>query len=122
MKRYALLLCLLLPIGCATATAPTPPTAPTAPLAGSVNQFDADSYKTLMVIQASYNSLLSSYKANPTGLTNLKAPLDQIAQDYNLAESAWQAYHATAVATTPPSPAVTAALNKVQSDISKVTP
>lgn len=120
IHRLVLALFLIVPLGCNPATAPTPPTAPI--LQGAKNAFDQDSYKTLMVVQASYNNLLASYRANPTGLANLKAPLDQIAMDYNFAESTWQAYHAQATATTPPSPVVTAALAKAQRDLNKVGP
>jgi hypothetical protein len=118
MKKLALLaaylalpLCLM--TGCKTATTTTPPLAP-----GALNSFDQTSYQTLMAVQAAYNSLLGSYKANPTGLANLKAPLDQIAQDYNLAELAWQTYHAAATAAN--QTAVTSALTKVQTDLASV--
>lgn len=117
MKKLALCLCLMLPLGCKTATTPTPPLAP-----GALNTFDQTSYQTLLAVQAAYNNLLASYKANPTGLAALKAPLDQIATDYNLAELTWQTYHAAATAAN--QAAVTAALTKVQTDLAavKVTP
>jgi hypothetical protein len=84
-----------------------------------VNQFDQTSYQTLLAVQATYNSLAASYKANPTALSGLRAPLDQVAQDYNLAYLAWEAYHSAA--TTANQTALTTALTKVQTDISAVT-
>jgi hypothetical protein len=88
---------LMLPLGCVKATSTTPAAAL---VPGAVNSFDQTSYTTLMTAQASYNSLLASYKANPTVLASLKAPLDAAAIAINLAEQAWQVYHAVAAATT----------------------
>jgi hypothetical protein len=115
MRRFLLCLPLLFALGCAKATAPTPPPPP---LAGAVNQFDSESYKTLIAVQATITSLNASYKANPTGLASLKPILDQAATDYNLADSLWQAYHAAATAAN--QAALTAQLTKVQSDLAKV--
>lgn len=112
MKKLVLLLCLL-PLGCRTATAPPPPL-----ITGALNTFDQDSYKTLLAVQASYNSALGSYKANPTGLSALKAPLDQVATDLNLAELAWQTYHAAATAAN--QAALTTSLTKVQTDLASI--
>lgn len=117
LARLSVFLALPLMFGCRAATAPPVPLAP-----GAVNQFDQTSYQTLLAVQAVYNSLAASYKANPTQLSALKAPLDQAATDYNIAEIAWKAYHAAA--TTANQTVLTAALTKVQTDIStiKVTP
>ena len=97
--KAALFLCLLLPLGCAKATSTTPAAAL---VPGAINQFDQTSYATLMTAQASYNSLLASYKANPTVLASLKAPLDAAASSINLAEQAWQIYHAAAASASTP--------------------
>ena len=121
MKLRVLLLSttlLLLPMGCATATAPTPPLVP-----GALNQFDQTSYASLLTAQASYNSLLASYKANPTVLAPLKAPLDAAARAINLADTAWQAYHAAgAAATSTQQAAVTTALAAAQTSLAAVKP
>jgi hypothetical protein len=104
--------------GCKTATAPTPPLVP-----GALNQFDQTSYATLLTAQASYNSLLASYKANPSTLASLKAPLDAAATAINLAEMAWQAYHAAgASATSTQQAAVTTSLAAAQTALAGVKP
>jgi hypothetical protein len=115
MKKYLLIFALILPMGCKTVSAPPPPL-----VTGAVNSFDQTSYQTLLAVQAAYNSLLTSYKANPTGLANMKAPLDQIATDYNIAESAWQVYHKSATAANQAT--LNASLTKVQADVAAVTP
>jgi len=117
MKATVLAICLcILPIGCKPATSTTPPTAL---VPGALNSFDQSSYMALMAAQASLNSLNASYKANPTALASIKTVLDQAAADYNVAELAWQAYHAAA--TTANQNAVTSALTKVQTDLSSAT-
>jgi len=68
-----------------------------------------------MATQAVIQSLKASIAAN-TSLSILKTPLNQAISDYNVAESAWQVYHATATAAN--QAAVTAAITKVQSDVS----
>ena len=119
MKLALLSIFLALPLlaGCGAVQTATPPAA-LAP--GALNQFDQDSYKALLALQASLKSLNASYAANPAQLASLKPALDQAATDYNIAELAWQTYHA--VATAANQTAVTNALNKVQTDIAKVTP
>jgi hypothetical protein len=115
MKKYLLLIALLVPIGCKPATAPTPPPPP---ISGALNAFDQASYQTLIAVQATLQSLNNYYKANPTGLASLKPVLDQAATDYNLAELTWQTYHSAATAAN--QAAVTASLAKVQSDLASV--
>lgn len=105
----------LVPMGCKSATSTTPPAA-LAP--GALNSFDQSTYQTLMAFQAALNSLNASYKANPTQLATLKTPLDQAATDYNIAELAWQTYHATA--TTANQQALSASLSTVQSDVTSL--
>jgi 3-oxoacyl-(acyl-carrier-protein) synthase len=116
MRTIILALCLTL-AGCHAATTAPPPLAP-----GALNQFDQTSYQTLLAVQATIHSLQDSYNANPTGLESIKAPLNQATADYNLADIAWQTYHASATAAN--QTAVTSALTKVQTDVSsiKVTP
>jgi hypothetical protein len=101
----------MLPLGCVKANSTTPPAA-LAP--GALNSFDQTSYQTLMAVQASINSLNGTYRANPS-LAPLKTILDQAAADYNLAELAWQTYHAAATAAN--QAAVTSSITKVQSDL-----
>src|SRR5580698_5535183 len=118
MKAALLALALCIPmLGCGAVQTTTPPAA-LAP--GALNQFDQDSYKALLALQASLKSLNASYAANPAQLASLKPALDQAATDYNIAELAWQTYHAAATAAN--QTAVTNALNQVQTDIAKVTP
>lgn len=114
MKRCLSLILAVGLVGCRAVHTTTPPPPP---LAGAVNQFDQDSYKTLVAVQATIESLNNSYKSNPS-LASLKPVLDQAATDYNLAELAWQAYHGAATAAN--QAAVTAALSKVQADLASV--
>lgn len=118
--RLSVFLALPLMFGCAAATAPPVPLAP-----GAVNSFDQTSYAALLTAQASYNSLLASYTANPTALSALKAPLDAAATAINGAEAAWKVYHAAAVAgnvTTAQQTSVTTALSAAQTAIAGVHP
>jgi hypothetical protein len=106
--------------GCAHQATTTTPPAALAP--GAVNQFDQDSYAALMAAQASLNSLKASYTSDPGGLAALKAPLNQAIADYDIAEIAYQTYHAAALtgsSTTAQQTAVTTALTNVQSDLQK---
>lgn len=112
MKKIILALCIAL-AGCRAATTAPPPLAP-----GALNQFDQTSYQTLLAVQATIHSLQDSYNANPTGLASIKAPLNQATGDFNLADIAWQTYHAAASAAN--QTAVTSALNKVQTDVSSI--
>lgn len=116
---FALLPALMLP-GCKTATSTTPGTALAPPvlLQGALNQFDQDTFISLRAIYATIYSLNSSYAANPTGLSALKGPLDQAAQDYNIAYLAWETYHGAA--TSANQAAATSALAKVQLDASTI--
>ena len=126
MKRARLSIFLALPLllgGCLKPA--TTSTAPAALAPGAVNSFDQNSYTTLLTAQDTYNSLLASYKANPTVLAMLKAPLDDAATTINLAEVAWQAYHAAALAgTSTPAQqtAVTTSLTAAQTALAKVKP
>jgi hypothetical protein len=112
MKKAFLSVCLCLALSGCRASSPTPPLAP-----GAVNSFDQTSYQALMAAQASLTSLKQSVALDPA-LAPLKAPLGQAIQDYNLADVAWQTYHASATAAN--QAAVTAALTKVQTDVSSI--
>ena len=118
MKRIALALILCLaPLGCAhKASAPAPP------ISGQVNDFDGQSYRSLMTFQASLDSLKADIAKDPTNLTTLKPIVNQAGADYNLAMTTWQVYHAAAVAgqaTSAQQAAVANSLNTVQADLQK---
>ncbi len=115
MKKIFLYLTLALTpmgvVGCAhTATAPVPP------LVNAVNAFDETSYRALVTLQGSLNSLRTSIAADPTNLSSLKPALNQAIGDYNIAESAWKIYHSSQSNQQD----VTDTLNKAQSDVSKL--
>ena len=104
---------LLIPAGCHKGTTTNPATL--AP--GAYNQTDQLLYQSLMAAQASLNSLKTAVAKNP----QLKGPLNQAILDYNIAEVAYQTYHASLATNPQASPAqVQAAINKVQTDIQGV--
>ena len=79
---------LLLSSGCSTT--PKPQTLPP----GALNTFDAQSYVDLMGAQAVLNSVKADYaKGNLPAAA--KPALNTAIASYNVAEAAWQAYHAT---------------------------
>jgi hypothetical protein len=89
MKRYALLLCLLLPIGCATATAPTPPLAP-----GYTNSTDQNLGATLAAADAFYNKLQADQKAGTFTPTAAEVTaLNALQQALSVANPIYLAYH-----------------------------
>jgi len=108
MKRLLALLLLSLSLAGCAAKSPV-----TAPVPGSINSFDALSYRTLMDAQAAIQSVKGSALA-----TQQKAVVNQAIQDYNVAEAAWQAYHAGA--TSNPA-ALTAAINALVADVAAIT-
>lgn len=114
MKRIILVcaLALALPVtGChRTSVAPPPP------LVNQVNAFDGTSYRTLMVLQASLNSLKSSIQNDSANLGSLKPALNNALTDYNLAVAAWKIYHTTQAN----QQTVTEALNKTQGDVNSL--
>lgn len=85
IKTFAVLLAVLGMVGCAAqgshATLPT----------GALNQFDATSYESLMGAQAVLNSAKADVSKLPVGA---KPILNKAIASYNVAEAAWQAYHA----------------------------
>lgn len=106
---------LMVPLsGCRAANSTTPPAA-LAP--GALNQFDQDSYSSLMAAQAALNSLTTSV-ATDSNLAILKPTLNQAITDYDVAELAWQTYHAAATAAN--QTAVTNALNTVNADVTNL--
>jgi hypothetical protein len=122
MKTF-LVLALCLPLfvaGCKNTNAPTPPLAP-----GAYNQVDQQLYGSLMAVQASLDNLKATVE-NPnteaSTAASIKPYLNQAILDYNIAEVAYQTYHA-ALATNPaasPS-AVQTAITKVQTDLSQTS-
>jgi hypothetical protein len=58
---------------------------------GALNQFDATSYTSLMGAQAVLNSVKSDINKLPPAA---KPALNKAIASYNVAEAAWQAYHA----------------------------
>lgn len=120
-KRIAMLflaVCIPFSVGCKTATTKTPPLAP-----GAYNSADQQIYSALMSAQAGLNSLKSSLEDPATDAQTkavLKQYVNQAIGDYNLADLAYQAFHA-ALATNPnASPAMAqAALQRVQTDLSQ---
>jgi hypothetical protein len=121
MKRIAILfLSLSLPLtlaGCKTVTT-TQPLAP-----GAYNQADQQLYSALMATEASLNSLKSDLENPATDAQTksvLKPYVNQVIADYNLAELAYQAFHAALATNLSASPtAAQAALQKVQADLSQ---
>ena len=115
MKLTSLILtaCLLaVPMGCHKTT----PTNPAYLAPGAYNQADQTLYGFLMIAQASINSLKASEATNPT----LKPYLNQAIMDYNIAEVAWQTYHASLANSPNASPAAAqAAIDKLNTDLSK---
>jgi hypothetical protein len=95
-------------MGCKAASTTLPP--------GALNTFDADSYQSLMVAQAALNSFKAQSVTLSATSPTFKPVLNQAITDYNVAESAWQAYHAG----NGTSAAVTAALATITADILKL--
>jgi len=58
---------------------------------GALNQFDATSYTSLMGAQAVLNSVKADIDKLPP---DAKPALNKAIASYNVAEAAWQAYHA----------------------------
>lgn len=83
---------------------------------GALNTFDADSYESLMVAQATLNTLKADAPAIEVSVPQFKTVLNQAIADYNIAENAWQTYHDGGAN----GPAVTTALSTLATDILKV--
>ncbi len=129
MRRILIALTLastmLVPMGCHKTT----PTNPATLAPGAYNSTDQTLYQSLMAVQASLNSLkatLANPQTTPQTVTLLKPYVNQAILDYDIAEVAWQTYHAALATNASASPkAAQAAIAKVQTDLQntpKVTP
>lgn len=86
-----------------------------APVPGSLNAFDASSYRSLIDAQAAINAVKTDAAAGKIVLTPAeKTVLNKAIADYNIAEAAWQAYHA---GTTADTATLTTAINQLVADI-----
>jgi hypothetical protein len=69
----------------------------TAPIPNAINAFDGDTYRGLMDAQAAINSFKADVQAGKVTLSPAgKTALNQAIQDYDAANTLWQAYHASA--------------------------
>ena len=59
----------------------------------AISNLDSYSYDILLVEQSTINSAVASYKAGTLPAT-AKAPLNTAIDQYNVAQGAWQSYHA----------------------------
>ena len=94
------------------------------PLTGACNAADSAMFQTLVFAQGSLLNLKGTLAASTTApktVSTLTPYYTQAKQDYNIAETAWQVYHAACVAN-PAAPVTTAqtAVNKLSSDIQSV--
>ena len=112
MKKVLLLLALTFPLSGCLKTNLVPP----APLVNQVNDFDGQTYRSLIILQGALNSLGSSIKADPANLNSLKPAFNQASGDYNLAQAAWRIYHSTQSNQQD----VTETLNKAQADVTNL--
>ena len=78
---------------------------------GALNQFDATSYTSLMGAQAVLNSVKADISKLPPAA---KPALNKAIASYNVAEAAWQAYHA---GTNHDQAALTAAISQATGDV-----
>jgi hypothetical protein len=85
LKLASVVLALLVLAACPTN--PKPQTLPP----GALNQFDATSYTSLMGAQAVLNSVKADIDKLPP---DAKPALNKAIASYNVAEAAWQAFHA----------------------------
>ena len=76
--------CLLMGTGCGRQVHAVHP--------GAINAFDSYSYDTLLVAQAAIEQAKTDIAKYP----NAKAPLNQAIASYNIAETSYVAYHASA--------------------------
>lgn len=113
LARLAPMLLILLLVGCANQSKPQtlPP--------GALNSFDANSYVTLMGIQAALNSAKADYEAGRYPQSpQAKQALNAAISAYNVAEAAWQAEHA---GTGNPSAVTTAAMQATTAVVNFIT-
>ena len=72
---------------------------------GAYNNFDAQSYDTLLTAQAALTSLKTS---SLVGQPDFKTALNQVIGIYNAAQATWQAYHTQLMAGQSPDPSAAA--------------
>jgi hypothetical protein len=105
LKVASVLLALLVLVACPNN--PKPQTLPP----GALNQFDATSYESLMGAQAVLNSVKADLSKLPP---DAKPALNKAIASYNVAEAAWQAFHA---GKSNDQAALTAALSQAVADV-----
>jgi hypothetical protein len=105
LKVVSVLLALLVLVACPNN--PKPQTLPP----GALNQFDATSYESLMGAQAVLNSVKADLSKLPP---DAKPALNKAIASYNVAEAAWQAFHA---GKSNDQAALTAALSQAVADV-----
>jgi hypothetical protein len=105
LKVVSVLLALLVLVACPNN--PKPQTLPP----GALNQFDATSYESLMGAQAVLNSVKADLSKLPP---DAKPALNKAIASYNVAEAAWQAFHA---GKSNAQAALTAALSQAVADV-----
>jgi predicted lipoprotein len=105
LKVVSVLLALLVLVACPNN--PKPQTLPP----GALNQFDATSYESLMGAQAVLNSVKADLSKLPP---EAKPALNKAIASYNVAEAAWQAFHA---GKSNDQAALTAALSQAVADV-----
>ena len=105
LKVVSVLLALLVLVACPNN--PKPQTLPP----GALNQFDATSYESLMGAQAVLNSVKADIGKLPP---EAKPALNKAIASYNVAEAAWQAFHA---GKSNDQAALTAALSQAVADV-----
>jgi hypothetical protein len=112
MAVLALLLCItIFSTGCIkTVTAPVP---------GQINTYDAYAYRVLFDTQAAINAFKADVSSGKVAETaTIKSALNQAIADYNIAEAAYQVWHAAGGGGSTTS--LTAAIAKVQGDITNI--
>lgn len=87
----------------------------TAPVPGQINTFDAYAYRVLFDAQAAINSFKGSPSAQEPAV---KTYLNKAIVDYDIAESAYQAWHAAGG--TGSTAAITQSITQVQTDITNI--
>ena len=105
LKVASVLVALLVLVACPNN--PKPQTLPP----GALNQFDATSYESLMGAQAVLNSVKADLSKLPP---DAKPALNKAIASYNVAEAAWQAFHA---GKSNDQAALTAALSQAVADV-----
>jgi hypothetical protein len=105
LKVASVLVALLVLVACPNN--PKPQTLPP----GALSQFDATSYESLMGAQAVLNSVKADLSKLPP---DAKPALNKAIASYNVAEAAWQAFHA---GKSNDQAALTAALSQAVADV-----